>query len=87
MNFVELKQIKKLVAVGNKYDVKVIDAGGLLEDGYNVIFVHRANNTEYALSLQNRNDRNGGLRVFKTLDNAISVIKDIGISGVVTVMI
>jgi len=87
MNLVELKQIKKLVAVGNRYDVKVINVGGLFGNSYNVNFVHVINGNEYTLCLQKRNDRNGGKRIFKTLDNAISVIKSACITDVVNVVI
>lgn len=75
----EQKALKKMVASGVKFDVVITRAtsGLIADDEYHVIFITEAR-AEFMWSLQQRVDRHGGVRVFKSIDNAVKQIRAIG---------
>lgn len=85
MNDDELKQedeVRRLLNAGNKFKHVVIENS---QNGYQVVFVHQGG-ARFSIGKQKRLDRDSGIRIFKTIDAAVSAIRRIGWTQVIAVV-
>ena len=79
----DLSQLRNFIAE-NDVTAYITEASGLF-GGYHLIFL--SGKYKFGLSTQKRNDRTFSLRLFRTVETALTVLRKLGIKGKVNLML